>query len=334
MIWVTWRQHRGQLIGGAILLGVIATLLLITGVQISNTFHSSGLAHCLARTPDQCGQLQESFRNQYRFINFLPPLFLIVPLLLGMFWGAPLIARELEQGTHRLAWTQAVTRRRWIASKLALISTFTVIFAIGWAWLVTWWSSPFVATGNRFDPGLFDLRGIVPVAYTLFALALGVAAGAVLGKTMPALVTTLVSFSVVRLVVLLFVRSRYMAAKTISFALGSAGGDLFKLAPPPDPSGWVISQKTLDSAGRLLWTDGGIRFDPGIAARCGISINESGPPDPGALNQCLSRLGAHMVSTYQPDSRYWTFQGIEFVIFTVLAVGLMIFAVRRLRHTA
>jgi hypothetical protein len=174
MIWLTWRQHGQQALASAIGLGLVAAFFLVTHPGIANTFKSTGLASCLATPGRDCGQVAEQFDRQYRGLQFLVPLFLVVPLLVGLFWGAPLVARELEQGTHRLVWTQSVTRRRWFSTKLALIACAVVAGAAAFAELVTWWSGIFVRLhDNRSTPGIFDIRGIVPVAYALFALALG-----------------------------------------------------------------------------------------------------------------------------------------------------------------
>ena len=65
----------------------------------------------ITRSPAPCTRLQVA----------LITLVLVVPALIGMFWGAPLIAHELETGTFRLAWTQSVSRRRWLLVKMGLV---------------------------------------------------------------------------------------------------------------------------------------------------------------------------------------------------------------------
>src|SRR5205814_8144758 len=163
--------------------------------------------------------------NHYHGLQFLVPLFLVVPLLIGLFWGAPLVARELEDGTHRLVWTQSVTRRRWFTTKVALVGGAAAAGAVAFAELVTWWSSMFTrANADRLTPGIFDIRGIVPVAYVLFALALGVFVGTLVRRTLPAMAATLGAFIGVRILVTLFLRAHYLAARTLSAPLPVAGG--------------------------------------------------------------------------------------------------------------
>ena len=135
MIWVTWRQHRQQLFVGAATLAVLVGFLLLTGFGIASTFRTSGLARCLAIPGRDCGDLSQAFGDRYSSLSFLIPLFLIVPAVIGMFWGAPLVAREIEQGTHRLAWTQSVTRLRWLGTKAAALAMATVSGAVVVAWM-------------------------------------------------------------------------------------------------------------------------------------------------------------------------------------------------------
>jgi hypothetical protein len=320
MIWLTWRQHRMEALAGAIGLAAIASFLLATGLGIASAFRSTGLAHCLATPGNECGDLAELFTTRYNNLQFVVPLFLVVPLLVGVFWGAPLVAREVEQGTHRLVWTQGVTRRRWFGTKVALIGPVVAAGAALFALLATWWSSPLVtASDTRFSVGIFDLRGIVPIGYVLFALALGVAAGAVIRKTLPAMAVTLGGFIAVRAVVDVFVRSRYMATKTITYGL-------FAPSPRAGMGDWVVRSTLVDPTGRIVQGNS-IRLTPdSLNALCPAVSQAGGVPPKEAIGQCLSRLGVRVADTYQPGSRYWLFQSIELTLFVALAVGLIAFA--------
>jgi hypothetical protein len=319
MIWLTWRQHRQQALAGAIGLGLLAAFFLVTHPGIANTFRSTGLASCLATPGRDCGPAAEQFDQQYRGLQFLVPLFLAVPLLVGLFWGAPLVARELEQGTYRLVWTQSVTRRRWFSTKVALIACAAVVGAAAFAELVTWWSGIFVSLhDSRFSPGIFDIRGIVPIAYAPFALALGVLVGTLVRRTLPAMAATLGGFIAVRVLVTLFARPHYLAAKMASTPLGTVkagiavGGD--KLA-----GAWIIHQVTVDRLGHVLSGGQGVAFDF-LNRHCpGVFPQPPAVPSPAKVTACLDRLGLHTVTTYQPASRFWAFQGIEFAIYAVLA---------------
>ncbi len=113
-----------------------------------------------------------------------------------MFWGAPLIARELETGTYRLAWTQGVTRARWLITRLAVVGGASMVAAGLMSWLLTWWSSPIdTLNASRFGTTVFDSAYIAPIGYAAFGFALGVLAGVLWRRTVPAMATTLAVFA-------------------------------------------------------------------------------------------------------------------------------------------
>jgi hypothetical protein len=322
MIWLTWRQHRMQLLFGAVALGLITAFMLPTGLGIWHGFRSTGLAGCLAVPGRDCNSLADAFLHRYSGLQFTVPLFLILPALVGVFWGAPLVAWEVEQGTHRLAWTQSVTRLRWMSTKVVALAAVTVVGAAMMSFLLSWWSRPLVsASDNRMSSGVFDLRGVVPVAYALFALAAGVAAGVLIRRTVAAIAATIGVYTAVRVGVELWARPHYGGAKTISYPL-------FAPWPRAGLGDWVLSTHTVDRAGHFL-ANGQALDNNVLHARCpglpapGIGI----PGKDSALQACVQRLGIHVQATYQPGSRYWLFQGIESAIFVALACGLLAFAV-------
>ncbi len=150
-----------------------------------------------------------------KVVGFLVIATLGAPLIVGLFWGAPLVAAEVEAGTTQFAWMQSVTRKRWLAVKIGWMMLAAAIWGAVISILVSWWSSPTNAEQlNQFDPGRFDLVGLVPVAYSLFAMALGIASGALLRRTIPALAATLAGFVGVRVLVTLLLRPHYMSAVT------------------------------------------------------------------------------------------------------------------------
>jgi len=158
----------------------------------------------------RCAQTARAFFNDYQNVVSVGLLLLILPMLAGMFWGAPLVAREIEHGTHRLVWTQGVSRLRWATTKFGLVSLAVLVITAIYAGMLTWWITPAIVTsGQRFDYVFFDIHGIVVFGYALFALALGICAGAVSGRLLTAMATTIVGFVGVRLLVMLAARGRY-----------------------------------------------------------------------------------------------------------------------------
>jgi hypothetical protein len=313
MTWLVWRLHRTQLYIAAALLAALTVLLLVTGLQMASQYHSA-LAACGAS--GSCANLASTLFLGSHAVGFLVIMTLGVPALFGLFWGAPLVASELETGTSQFAWMQSVTRRRW----LAVTAGWMLLAAAAWggavSGLVTWWSGPDNALQlDQFKPGRFDIMGIVPVGYALFAMALGLCAGALIRRTLPALAVTLAGFIVVRAAVTLWLRPHYLSAVTVTYKLFSGY--------TPAGSYWQLAQG-------IRFPGGGLVPAPNGAAIDGIPVGSLPPACAAAASgirpgpACRQALAAfHGFITYQPASRYWAFQGIEFGIFAALAAALI-----------
>jgi len=145
----------------AALVGALAVYLLITGLQIHHAY--AAVTACRPASSFACGDIAENFNNTYGVpANAIAALLQAVPALIGAFAGAPVLARELETGTFRYAWTQGFGRTRWTVAKLVPLAI--VVTAAAWAFsvLFSWYFHPFFADGNQItlDPEVFDLRGV------------------------------------------------------------------------------------------------------------------------------------------------------------------------------
>src|SRR5579862_5211686 len=189
MTWVTWQQYRYQGALAAALVALLAAALLVTGLHAAQVWHSA-LAGC-ARD-GACASLPYSPLSLAKpFVYGLVVATAVVPLLPGLFWGAPLVAQEAETGTHQFAWTQSITRRRWLAVRAGWLLLGAAVLAGTVSALATWWSGPDNAlNADAFHLGRFDVIDIVPVGYAIFAMALGICAGALFRRTVPAIAVT------------------------------------------------------------------------------------------------------------------------------------------------
>jgi hypothetical protein len=298
-----WRLHRQQVLFAGAALVALAVVLVVTGTTMAAHYHSALKVCATSRT---CAELPDDLFQGDGFIIDLVSVTIIVPLLFGLFWGAPLVAKELEEGTQDLIWVQGVTRRRWMTSNVGWVLVAAVLWGAAMSALVTWWRGPEdVLRGGRFGVS-FDITGLAPVAYAVFAVALGIAAGTLLKRVLPALATTLAGFAIVRGSVGLWLRPRYLGPIRASLPLvNDASG-----APP---GAWVLSRVVVSPAGHI--------YDPvspaGIPAACHAAFFNN-----SALS-CLAAHGFRRLVTYQPAGRYWAFQGIEAAIFVALAAGLV-----------
>ncbi len=328
MTWLVWRQHRIQFYVGAALLAAFAVIIVITGVQVADQFRSAQAA-CAMHL--QCRHLGGLFMGSH-VVGFLVIATLGAPVLVGLFWGAPLVAAEAEAGTTQFAWMQSVTRKHWLVVKIGWMLLAAAIWGGVISALVTWWSSPNNAEQlNQFNPGRFDIMDLVPVAYSLFAMALGIAAGALLRRVLPAMAVTLAGFIGVRVVVALWLRPHYMSAVTV-FSKVTGGVN-------PPGAFWQIAQGVVGPNGQALAQPNNTPYIDGVPitalpGSCAPLANSAGPANPSAsCTQALSHFRAFL--TYQPADRFWTFQGIETGIFVALAFALIaVTAVVLLRRDA
>ena len=294
MTWLTWRQFRTQALvvfGGLALLAVVT---IITGLQIRQL--ASGCA-----APTDCSMLVGIETSNFVWMELLlRGATLILPAVTGMFFGAPLIAREFETGTHRMIWTQSVSRSRWLAVKVLVVGAASVLASGLVSWMTTWWFGPDDSLQmDKFVDATFGIRDVAPMGYAAFAFAVGLTAGLLFRRVLPAMATTLVAFVAVRMVVQMVVRQRFAAPLVVTgaFTPGPNG--------PKGPNGsWIFSGQIFDPSGHPVRE---LRFGPGDACV--------------ANNSCLNGYTQRFV--YQPWSRYWPFQWTETGLFVVLALILV-----------
>ena len=211
MVWVTWRQHRAELLVAVALLVAAAVPLIITGSAVHSRYQTDGVAACVANPAGRagCDELVDAFLRRYgewgnRFIWAA-----FLPALAGLFIGSPLLAREFEQGTWRLAFTQSATRTRWLAVKLTLVGTSVTAVACAFAALFSWWRAPLDQIGGRLHSSAFVVAAPSLPSATLFAFALGVLAGTLLMRTIPAMALTLATYLPVRIFMEEYARPHY-----------------------------------------------------------------------------------------------------------------------------
>jgi hypothetical protein len=310
MAWVTWRQHRIALAGVAALLGVLAVYLWLTGLQI----HHSYATACHPASSLAC---TINFTGRYGITTVIVSIFLqAVPALIGAFAGAPLLARELETGTFRFAWTQGIGRRRWTLAKLVLLAAVVAAAAGAFSVLFSWFSQPFFAAGYAipFATRLFDLGEVAFPAWTLAAFAIGALAGMLIRRVVPAIAATLAAYAGLAAVTALYLRQHYMTPLLTS-----------KLNLPG--SAWIINQ-WYTKGGKFAFPARGFQLVHAVSQLCPSRIGASGL----SPAQCLTQHGYTAWTSYQPGSRFWPFQWIEggwLLALSVLLIAVTVWLVRR-----
>jgi ABC-type transport system involved in multi-copper enzyme maturation permease subunit len=317
MSWLTWRQFRTQAVVTAGVLAALAIYLVYLGLS-SRHAYDTDIVGC---KPADCALAARTFVGAYNDAFTLIGAALVgVPAIIGAFWGAPLVTRELEEKTDRLVWNQSVTRTRWLATKLGLLGLATALTAGLFSALLTWSASRFdQVQGNRFAALNFAARNVVPVGYALFALVLGVVTGMVVRRTLPAMAITLALFVVVQVVIPIAVRQHLMSPVTSVVTIEATtfhridgiriGRDGASIMGYTQPGVWELT-----SSDALFKADGSRYLE--VDAR---SCMAGGPEGGGA---CMAGQHLHFSHTYQPADRYWPFQWIELAGFLGLALLL------------
>jgi hypothetical protein len=331
MIWLTWRQFRTQAYVMFAAVAVLVAVLAVTGSGLADLYHA-GLAACQAN--DTCEAFtNDFFRRHEAVLTGLAVVTMVVPGILGLFWGAPLLSRELETGTHRLVWSQSVTRTRWLAVKLGLVGLAAVVAAGAVSFAVTWWSGPVEqALGPayvRLSPSTFAAHDIAPMGYAAFAFVLGVVVGMLVRRTVPAMALTLAVFVAVQLAMPLWIRPHLVPPQEVTTAItaenlhgigvSGPGGVTTLTVSAGTPNAWILASETVDRSGRPA------TILPSWVNDC-MGPPSGHEPVVGEPQQaCFAKLadaGYRQRISYQPDSRFWLFQWLETGIFAVLTAAL------------
>ena len=295
------------------------------GVAINNAY--AKVASCHPASSGTCQQLAHAFSQEYwggggtgalsaGGAQTVSSLMLVVPVLLGVFLGAPVLAREFETGTFRFAWTQGCGRFRWAVSKLVLLAV--LVTAVTWAFteLFSWYYHAFLVDGqvSRLLPLAFGLLGVAFAAWTLAAFAIAAFFGALIRRTLPAMAATLATWTVLAIGTAVWLRQHYQAPLRTT---GNPPSDAWVLSNyATGPNGQVLSQRALNQ----------------LFQQAPASVQNS--PNPNALQNWLAQQHYTQWTSYEPASRFWHFQLIEGGWLLALSVVLIAAAVWLVRRRA
>jgi hypothetical protein len=329
MTGVTWRQHRIALAGAAVLLGALTVWLWTIGTSLHNAYAAAVACHPASSAACQDLVVTFNVSAENHFMGSKGPggvLLQLVPVLIGAFVGAPVLARELETGTFRFAWTQGFGRWRWALAKLVGLAVVLAAATAAFGALVSWYYQPEFATGSQV-PGLyqdsplvtlFSLREVTFPAWTLAAFAIGALAGMLIRRVVPAIVATLAVYAGLAFATAGLLREHYLTPLVTSnnFLPGAS-------------TAWIISQ----------WStkDGRFAFAGNPPGSLVNQFCSSVPPDkigPLGFAPCLAQHGYTQWASYQPATRFWSFQLIEGGWLLALSALLIAATVWLVQHRA
>jgi hypothetical protein len=319
MAWVTWRQHRPTLITVPAVLGAVAVFLWIAGLKIHHDY--AVLTACHPFTSSACQQLNSSFNStDWTMANTILIFMNLTPAVIGAFAGGPVLARELESGTYRYAWTQGFGRERWTVAKLVLLAVAVTAAAGAFSQVFTWFFRPFPAQEDLtvLSGTVFETRGIAFAAWTLAAFAIGALAGMLIRRIVPAMAATLAAYTGLALVTWLFLREHYPLALVTSNPNIDSGP--FSVHDPrvlstwyTGPGGKPASQSVVNQVLALFPRNGAPRVKETLA-------------------QAFAQHGITQWWRYIPVSRFWPMQFVEagwLLALSVLLIAATVWLVRR-----
>lgn len=190
LTWLSWRRQRAAVLTAFALLAV--SLLESLDGQVLVEVVLDGINSAMQGERVHRDFSQGEYLELVRFLNN------VLPTLIALFWGVPLLGRDAEHGTHRLVLTQDAGRARWFTSQFSLAAAVTLLLSTVLS-LLAWSPSQLHPARDDlwdyrnmlFGAPVFDGTGPRVVAAALFGLAAGTAAGLLLRRVLPAMLVSL-----------------------------------------------------------------------------------------------------------------------------------------------
>jgi len=312
MTWLTWRLHRTEAAIGIALFVTLIVIMLSATRSVDSAYNAAQNGGCFGGGGTLCEEHLTRYFDRLSNWNQLTALLHGVPIVLAALLAIPTL-QELERGSHRLAWTQSISRRRWILTRLGFAAAVAVIVAAAWAVIARdWRSSIFRGEAGTFGRDAFELSPTVQLGYALFAVALGLAAGVVVRRVIPTLAVLAVGFVAARVFTTFVLRERYRNPVEETIA---AADDVGQFTAFNDR--WVLDETWLTAAGDR------ISFQR-VNQLCTPAANEHDFET--FYRRCQIDNGLQYFRSYHPADRFAQFQLIETALYLGLAVGLFAFA--------
>lgn len=324
LTWVTWRQHRLALAGVVVVLGGAGLFMVFNGLAVRHAYTSLGLNTCGRLDGPGCQSQLAIFQQDYvvPWGDHLPHLLMFLPGLIGVFVGAPLVARELESGTFRFAWTQGRTRVRWGVTKLALLGVSLTAIALAFSALFSWWYGPFDAVSGRMTTyGAYEVAGVTFAARTVFGFTLGALLGLLIRRTVPAMAATGAVWIAAMLSSMTYLRPLIRRPVTVMGALAK-GPNSGSGSIPVNAD--VVGHWIQDAAGRHI-------SDQQLFVQTTVA-NGGASPSPQQYHTYLTLHRYSQWVSYRPNDWFWHFQILEASGYAILAVVLAVATVLLLRR--
>ncbi len=358
MIGFNIKQLKSQIIVACSGILILAVVVAATGFRISSNYHALATS---CSNLNNCSLVLSSFSSQYGLLQtILNIIAIVMPVAFGMFWGSPIVAKEIESGTFRLAWTQSLSRNKWLSYKLAVVFISGLISSIIVTVLISWWFRPFdIVNANMYEQQYYLVQDVVPVAYVIFAISLGLFLGSIFKRNLPAIAATMVLYIVFILVMGSAIRPNLVSPTVgeynldnntvVGFGSSNSGPLNLFLSAPDLPNSYIYSVVAVNDSGQALSSQTVQSLCPdlfnlanspppisGPAARVGRVKKFFSQGDGSPLSNCINAVSIkyHVKVTYLPESKFWPLQWTEsgvLALISLVLVALSFLRVNKLR---
>lgn len=299
MIWLIWQRYRLLAALGLLALVALIYLFVLDANILNAASEQHHFMHCYAKGYIPCG-LMIIPNNTAQWRSIAAIVLPLLPFCVGIFLGAPLIAREYELRTHLFTWTQKLSRARWLTIHLIILVGAILLGVGGLTLVTTWWGNiqDLIASSPWHT---FTIRGSVPVANALASLMLGVMVGACIRRPLPAMAVTLLLLIPLQYAILF--GYPYMLPPMRYFYSSEAQGNVF------GRQDFLISQKYIKPDGNTIGFNDLLaycNFDNGFTAE--------------QMQRCMDQRHLKILFEYQRfDERFWPLQIATTIVLLALA---------------
>ena len=313
MSWLNWRLHRTEAAIGVLLFAGLLAIMFYGMSSVESARDSAMEAGCFGSSDDPlCTEQLSNYFDRLRSWDRLTAPVHGIPVAIAILLLIPTL-HELERGTHRLAWTQCVSRSRWALSRIGFAVGVAAVVSIAWAVVAAEWRDAVVQIdAPSFNQTAFSLAPAVLIGYSLFAVALGFCLAVVIRRLMPVLALLVVGFIGMRVFTAFYLRERYRDPEEVTVA-SPFGEDV----GPSSDTVWDVGSSWLSSTGERLTWDKFYRL---------CSSDSLAPTTDPPFQACIADNDLYYWRAYHPLDRFDQFQGIETALFLGAAAALFALA--------
>ena len=338
MIWMTWRLQRNVYIIVVVAVALLISVALLNGLDTRSLSHQWYGVRCRGgigfpvRDQSYCHALFQKYQNSVSSDRYIALLGALPSVLLGMVLGANVVAGEIDHKTARAAWTQSISRTRWLVTKLSVSLAMVVSIGVATGLTYDWW----VSASNyspRVTPQVFSTGGVMPIALGAFALVVGTLVGIVLRRPGWALASALVVVALVAWTMQNEVRSTLVPLHSVTLVQRIITKGPVSTTTPQGSAprnSWILFQGSvpLHWGNRLPTAEESTKLEDQLG-RCEQSSTSAtiGP-------KCEKKLELKFVNLYVANDQFWTLQlreGGLYLVSSLLLAGASFFLLRRMR---